>query len=81
MSFPKLLLTVAVIAIIWFGFKYMARVAEIRAREGRRPPAPGPARREPDNADGVQDMVRCPACNTWQPARGAKPCGRSDCPY
>jgi hypothetical protein len=78
MSFAKLLLTVAVVAVIWFGFKYMARVAEIRARAPRPPSPPPPPPRE---AGDVHDMVRCPVCTTWQPARAARACGRADCPY
>ncbi len=82
MSFPKLLLTIAVIAIIWFGFKYLARVAEIRSRGGSRP---APVRPRPEAAkplgEDVQDMVRCRVCDTWQPGRTAKSCGRGNCPY
>ena len=80
MSFAKLLLTVAVIAIIWFGFKYLTRMAEIR-RRGNPPPSPrGPEPAKP-SVEGVEDMVRCRVCDTWQPARTAKSCGRADCPY
>ena len=76
--FGKFLLTVAVIAIIWFGFKYLARVAEVKRREA----APEPPRNS-GRTKGVdaEVMVECHVCGTWQPDRSAKGCGRSDCPY
>lgn len=77
--FGKFLLTVAVIAIIWFGYKYLAHLAELKRRDTTGRPAKGPTRRaeQPD----AEAMVECRVCGTWQTARGAKPCGRSDCPY
>jgi hypothetical protein len=81
--FAKFLLTVAVVLLIWFGFKYLSRLAELKhggkGAVPRQPRVDAPPRR--DEADGVQDMVRCPSCSTWQPARATRPCGRADCPY
>ncbi len=76
--FGKFLLTVAVIAIVWFGFKYLARLAELKHRDA----APAPKMRA-DRAPGIEaeTMVECRVCGTWQPAGAAKPCGRADCPY
>lgn len=79
--FAKVLLTVAVVALIWFGFKYLQRVAELRARPPVRqrggaqatPPAP-------QGHDGVQDLEKCPRCSTYR-APGQGSCGRADCPY
>ncbi len=80
--FGKFLLTVAVIAIIWFGYKYLAHLAELKRRDTTGRPAKGPSRRaeQPDTPD-AEAMVECRVCGTWQTARGAKPCGRSGCPY
>lgn len=81
--FTKILLTVAVVAIIWFGFKYFTRVAELRAKraERPRPVAGGPSfRDEVKAANGVQDLVKCRVCNTFR-ASNAGSCGRADCPY
>lgn len=82
--FAKFLLTVAVVALIWFGFKYVQRVAELRARReasARRAPADGRPRFEPvDNGASVQDLVKCPRCGTFRsPKLG--PCGQPNCPY
>lgn len=76
--FAKILLTVAVVAFIWFGFKYLGRRAELRRREpGQRVPPPPP----PPGSDHAETMVECRVCGTWQPGRTARSCGRSDCPY
>ncbi|CAA7627749.1 conserved hypothetical protein [Candidatus Terasakiella magnetica] len=75
--FGKFLLTVTVIAIIWFGYKYLGRMAELRQRKpgGPRPETPA------QDAGAAEIMVECKSCGTWQPARSAKACGRNDCPY
>jgi hypothetical protein len=79
--FAKFLLTVTVIAIIWFGFKYLQRVSELRGRSAAAPKRPDGPRFEPvDNGESVQDLVKCPECSTFRsPKLG--PCGRSKCPY
>lgn len=83
--FGKLLLTVAVVALIWFGFKFAQRLLDDkRRREERaaRAPISGTKPRFEPNPDGdsVQDLVKCPACQTYRSARLGS-CGRSDCPY
>lgn len=83
--FTKILLTVAVVAIIWFGFKYVQRMSELREAQLRRrpvPPQPGGSafRDEVKAAGGVRDLVKCPICNTFR-AHDAGSCGRADCPY
>lgn len=86
--FTKILLTIAVVALIWFGFKYVQRMAEMREAQLRRRPAPpqgGPSFRDEvkasqNSGQGVRDLVKCPACNTFR-ASDAGSCGRADCPY
>lgn len=84
--FTKILLTVAVVALIWFGFKYLQRVTEMREARERRQPVPPPKadgpsfRDEVKAADGVQDLVKCRVCDTFR-AGNAGSCGRADCPY
>jgi hypothetical protein len=74
-SLTKLLFTAAVIAAIWYGYKWVGRIQSMRAAEdkldGNRP-RPGPA--------VVEDMICCPACDSFV-AKGAASCGREDCPY
>ncbi|CAA7613649.1 hypothetical protein [Magnetospirillum sp. UT-4] len=80
--FAKFLLTVAVVALIWFGFKFAQRIAADRRRsEDRKARAvPPPPRFEPATGADVQELVRCPVCNVYRSGRQAS-CGRSDCPY
>jgi hypothetical protein len=71
----KFLLTTIIVAAIWFGFRYLQRLAELKER--RRTPPRG-EQRQAVSDDGVQDLVRCPTCDTW---RAPSACGRPDCPY
>ncbi|HZS82850.1 MAG TPA: hypothetical protein VFA50_08250 [Stellaceae bacterium] len=81
LGFSKLVLLVVVILLVWYGYKYVARVEEVRqalrrardAAEGRK--RAGAARLE------AEDMVKCRSCGTYVAARGASRCGRSDCPW
>ncbi|CAA7614460.1 conserved hypothetical protein [Magnetospirillum sp. LM-5] len=80
--FGKILLTVAVVAIIWFGFKFAQRLLEQKARRDPDQPAAGPRpvfRPDPDG-ESVQDLVKCPACSTWRSAKQGH-CGLEKCPY
>lgn len=70
----KVLLTLALIFLVWFGFKYVSRLAAMKAAK---PPAPKPGAKA---AEIVQDMEKCPTCGSFV-AAGARSCGRSDCPY
>ncbi len=83
-SISKLVFTVLAVAAVWYGFKWVHRVQEIRRREaaarvhqeGRRSPTGAPA-----GASAAEDMVKCPACGDYVPERGMKNCGRADCSY
>lgn len=80
-SIQKLLFTVLVIVIVWYGFKWLARlqdrrenkVAERRQRAGR-------GRRSDTGAD-VEDLTECVLCGIYVAAPRARSCGREDCPY
>lgn len=70
----KLLVLIALIAIVWYGFRLVSRRNQLGGG-----PAPGrPADHEP--AD-VQDTTRCPVCGTFVPEGAARDCGRDGCPY
>ena len=85
LSFPKLLLLVALIAIIWFGFRWFERWEKERRDQSR-----GPAGRVGrDRATGMppgghdraaEEMTACPICGTYV-AAGARSCGRTNCPF
>lgn len=83
-SLQKILVLAAIVAAVWYGFKWVSRLqaardAENKAKGGAaRRRAPSQARAE---ADDAEDMVQCPVCRAYVQARGASSCGRSDCPY
>ncbi len=81
MSFGKLLVLGALIAIVWYGFKYAARVEAIqrglreevaRRRSGGVPRAP---------TKPVEDLMKCPRCGAYVAASGAADCGKPECPW
>jgi len=78
LSFAKILLIAAVMAAVWYGFKYLTRPEKDAAEDKRaQKPKPGPA--AGGGARAVEDMVRCRVCGAYQ-ARNAGPCERKDCP-
>ncbi|MCP5372523.1 MAG: hypothetical protein H6907_12405 [Hyphomicrobiales bacterium] len=90
LSLTKILFTIIAVAAIWYGFKWLNRVQDNRdarprgrVNGGGRPKARGgPSRAAPEAADpDVEDMVACPTCGDFVTARGARSCGRDNCPY
>ncbi|MCG8359257.1 MAG: hypothetical protein MI920_27140 [Kiloniellales bacterium] len=87
-SIQKLLVLVAIIAAVWYGFKWIGRLdqtrkaqAKERVRSAAKERARSAARRDAETEAQAEDMVLCPVCNAYVPARGASHCGRGDCPY
>ncbi len=86
-SIQKLLVLAAIIAAVWYGFKFIgrldqARKAEAKSRAGAGAKKDGSAARrqaEPDTQ--AEDMVLCEVCEAYVPVRGKTNCGRADCPY
>lgn len=75
-SLGKILVLVAIIALVWYGFKLVGRLDQqrkeaVRRREDR-PAKPGPR---------VEETERCRSCGAFVAASGATSCGRPDCPY
>ncbi|MCE2483431.1 MAG: hypothetical protein J4F33_11260 [Alphaproteobacteria bacterium] len=71
----KLLLTVAVIALVWLGARYVGRWL------GGAGAAPGTGRvgnAAPGGAIG--DLTRCAVCETYVEEGGGAACERADCP-
>ena len=91
-SSQKLLVLVAIIAAVWYGFKWISRLQEARDAEARVPPRKrrwaggvrGAFRRtakEPEQQDAAEELTPCRVCGAYVAARGAANCGRADCPY
>ena len=67
-SLSKLLILAALIAAVWFGFRWYKRLEHT-----------GALKRKPRDQIGAQDTVRCPACGVYV-IKGSGPCRRADCP-
>ncbi len=74
-SIQKLLFTAMVIAAVWYGFKWVARVQAQRREADRldRNSRGGPG--------ATEEMVQCSTCEAFVASRGARSCGRDNCPY
>ena len=90
-SIQKLLFTVAAIAAVWYGFKWLGRMKEVRERDARER-----LRRKAGTGGGggtgstgaggsvsgaAEEMVECPTCGAFVATTGAKSCGKEECPY
>jgi uncharacterized protein len=70
----KLLVLIAVIAAVWYGYKYVERINELRAAHRRRAP------RAKTRALEAEDMAKCRVCGTYV-AADAGGCDKPNCPY
>ncbi len=69
----KLLLLAALMAIVWYGFKFVGRINQQRQQKI--------AKDEEMARKGVTDTVQCPVCDAYI-AEGLKShCGKPECPY
>ena len=90
LSLSKLIVLAVIIAAVWYGYKWLNRVSEMRKDEAesdrldqkrraaeadRASAAPVPSR------GGAEDMESCRACGTYVSASSARACGRRECPY
>ncbi len=87
LSLQKLLVLAAVIAAVWYGFKFVGRLQDQRNAErklgagGNRRPKARWRRAVRPAAPEAEDMVACPVCQTYVQAQGASRCERANCPY
>ncbi len=90
-TIQKLLFTVAVVLAVWYGYKWVGRMKQIRDKEAK-----DRLRRDAVDGNGgggasggapgdihadAEEMVECAVCGAFVAVRGAKSCGRDDCPY
>lgn len=91
-SLTKLLTLAILILIVWYGFKYAARVEAvkqaIRAEAQRRRNGSmgggdggGGGGTMRATARPVEDLVKCPRCGSFVAAVGAANCGKPQCPW
>ncbi len=75
LSLAKILLIAAVIAAVWYGYRWWQRVQRVTRDEETM------LARERARAASGEDMVKCPACETYLSPKSARACGRNECPY
>lgn len=79
LSLGKFLLLALIVAIVWYGFKYVNRVEAVRraVREElqRRKAAQRPPRLQ------AEDLVKCATCGAYIAAQSGSACDRADCPW
>jgi len=75
----KILFTVVVVAAVVFGWKWLNRV-QARGGVSRRVREKAEGSSPPPAVEAV-DMIQCPVCGDYVPAKGARSCGRPGCPY
>ena len=84
LSVSKILLTLFVIAAVWYGWRAYNRYQVLRAdarrrmaEEARRNPSRAAASAEPE----AEDTIECATCGAFVAANRRVSCGRKDCPY
>jgi len=73
-SLPKLLVLAAIIAAVWYGFKWVGRYNQVQQAKAKE-------RVRQNAADAAADMNPCPQCGVYVPAGEAKTCHHDGCPY
>ena len=76
----KLILLAIIIAIVWYGWKYVDRVNRVRRainEEMLRRRGGGKAAPELP----AEDLIKCTVCGAYVPGVRATSCGRADCPW
>jgi len=85
MSFGKVAVLVAIVAIVWFGFRWFQRWEKERREAAAKAP-PGKLDREASSPGGGRSvaepevMTACRVCGAYVVA-GARSCGKPNCPF
>ncbi|MFZ5792048.1 MAG: hypothetical protein ACOY3L_15260 [Pseudomonadota bacterium] len=83
-SLSKLLVLVAVIVLVWQGFKMLGRLQRARQAEAearlRQAQAQARAAQQRRSAGAVEETRQCRVCGAYV-AKGMGACGRPDCPF
>jgi len=82
-SLSKLVVLIAIIVVVWYGFKFLVQMERARKEAQRTAQRSEAARRRgpPPRAQVVEDMVKCSKCGAYVTARRPTRCGRGDCPW
>lgn len=89
-GFQKLLLLAVIIAVVWYGFKYLGRLNRVEKgerRQGERTMGERLRRAAQEKTKGkaarpkVEDTEKCPACGVYFTVESGHHCGKKNCPY
>ena len=72
---PKILLTVAIIVVVWYGFRIANKWLGGSTGGSTKPNVDDEVAKEQ-----IEDLARCPICETYVDASGNYDCSRADCP-
>jgi uncharacterized protein len=79
-SLQKLIVLALVVAVVWYGFRFLGRLqaarkaeAKLREQQGGRPAKKSSA---PPGKGEVEDLVPCPSCGAYVRAGSTCSCGR-----
>lgn len=79
-SLQKLIVLALVVALVWYGFRFLGRLQAARKAEARLREAEGarPAKQSARDAGQatVEDLVPCPSCGSYVRAGSTCSCGR-----
>ncbi len=82
-SIQKLIVLAGVIAIVWYGFKFLGRLQQTRKAEAKLREAEAKGEKKvseprPSAKDAVADLVQCPSCGAYVQAGSNCSCGRQN---
>lgn len=80
-SFTKLLVLAAIVLAVWYGFKLVGRLEAQRKLQAKQEARASRAASRSSSMPEAEEMIACPACRAYVPARRPNNCGRADCPY
>ncbi len=81
-SLQKLLLLAAVLAAVWYGFKFLGRLKNARDAEAKLRESGGQAQPEKGGRKiDAEETVECRVCGAYVAAAGGGRCDRPDCPF
>lgn len=69
----KIIVLAAIVAAVWYGFKFLNRLNQNRARAA--------AENKSQKTESIDKMIKCSACGTYAVDTGATRCGACGTPY
>ena len=87
LSLTKILFTIVAVVAVWYGYRWFGRVQarrRVELEENMRRETRQTSRRGQNGSRTMakyEDLIPCEICGSYVSPRGARSCGRADCPY